>query len=94
MWVAKRPLAEEEMELTMLLMFSGAGFVDPLSAADLDRYEKRTIAGKTVAVGAAGLVAQNEHQRGLPYLYQTDDYLFIVVTEDDAWAEEAIAALP
>lgn len=93
-WVAKRPLAEEEIELTMLLMFSGAGFIDPFSAADLDRYDKRAVAGKAVSVGTAGMVAQNEHQRGRPYLYQTDDYLFIVVTEDDAWAEEALAALP
>jgi hypothetical protein len=42
-WVAKRPVAEEEIELTMFLMFSGAGFVDPAGADDLDRYDKRTI---------------------------------------------------
>jgi hypothetical protein len=54
----------------------------------------RTIAGKTVHAGSADMVEQNNHQRGIPYLYQGDGYMFLVLTDDPAWAEEALAALP
>jgi hypothetical protein len=54
----------------------------------------RTIAGKTVHVGSADMVEQVDHQRGIPYLYQGDGYVFLVLTDDPAWAEEALAALP
>lgn len=93
-WAAKRPTAEAEIELTALLMFSAAGFIDPLQARGLGTYDTRTIAGKPVHVGSALMVEQNDHQRGVPYLYQNDDYMFLVLSEAPAWAEEALAALP
>jgi hypothetical protein len=93
-WAAQRPIAEGEIELAAFLMFGAADFTDPVAAGDLDRYDKRTIAGKVVYVGSPDMVEQNEHQRGRPYLYENDDYMFLVLTDDDAWAEEALAALP
>ena len=53
-----------------------------------------TIAGKQVYVGTADMLAQDTHQRGRPYLYQTDRYVFLVITDDDAWAAGAIGQLP
>lgn len=93
-WAAKRPIAETETELSAFLMFAAAGFTEPATAGDLERYDARTIGGKSVYVGPKHLVRQDEHQRGVPYLYQNDDYMFLILTEDPAWAEEALAALP
>ena len=75
-------------------LFGAAGFSQPFAAGNLDLYDVRMIGGKTVHVGSADMVNQNDHQRGIPYLYENDDYTFLVLSEDPAWAEEAIAALP
>jgi hypothetical protein len=91
---ASRPSSDEEIQVTMLLLFAGAGFGDPLGAADLGRYERRTIHSRTVYVGTVEMLAQTEHSRGRPYLYQTDDAMYLVVTDSDDWADQAIAALP
>jgi hypothetical protein len=58
--------------------------------------EDRVIGGKEVAVGPLDVIRQTEHQRGRPYLYGSTalDVSFIVITDDEAWAEEAIRALP
>ena len=58
--------------------------------------EERVIGGKTVEVGPTDLLIQNEHQRGRPYLYGSEalDTSFVVISEDEAWAEEAIRQLP
>jgi hypothetical protein len=58
--------------------------------------EDREIGGKEVAVGPLDVIRQTEHQRGRPYLYGSTalDVSFIVITDDEAWAEEAIRALP
>ena len=40
------------------------------------------------------MLDQTEHIRGRPYLYQTDDAMYLVVTDDDKWALEAIKQLP
>lgn len=58
--------------------------------------EDRVIGGKTVGVGSPDLLVQSEHQRGRPYLYGSEalDTSFIVITDDEAWAEEAIRQLP
>jgi hypothetical protein len=93
-WAAKRPIAEAEIELTTVMMFGAAGFTRPFAAGNLDLYDVRVIGGKTVHVGSADMVDQNDHQRGIPYLYENDDYMFLVLSEDPAWAEEALAGLP
>ena len=40
------------------------------------------------------MLLQSEDQRGTPYLYQNDEAMFIVIADDEAWAEEAIGGLP
>jgi hypothetical protein len=47
-----------------------------------------------VYVGNIGMIAQSEHIRGTPYLIDTPDFGLIVVTDDPAWAEDAISQLP
>jgi hypothetical protein len=89
-----RPTKDSEIEAAMTLLFGLIGFTDIQNAPDLTRYQKRSIADHTVYVGDAGMLRQDEHQRGRPYLYQTDDDLFLIVTDDDAWAEDAISQLP
>ena len=44
--------------------------------------------------GSVEMVAQNEHQRGVPYLYESGAAEFVVITELEAWAEEVFANLP
>ncbi len=63
-------------------------------AADLSAYQEETISGKQIFVGETAMVSQTEHSRGRPYLYQTDDQVFVVITDDRAWAEEALEQLP
>ncbi|MDH4112503.1 MAG: hypothetical protein OEV60_07455 [Actinomycetota bacterium] len=72
---------------------AAAGFTRDTDAWDL---EDREIGGKEVAVGPLDLIHQTEHERGRPYLYGSTalDVSFIVITDDEAWAEEAIRALP
>jgi hypothetical protein len=56
----------------------------------------RLVGDRRVSVGPTDLLVQNEHQRGRPYLYGSTalDTSFIVITDDDAWAAEAISQLP
>jgi hypothetical protein len=93
-YAASRPLAADEIALSSLVLFGGGAFVDMSTADDLRTYQQATIAGKPVFVGDGAMLKQSEHQRGAPYLYQTDDAMFLVITEDRAWAEEAFAELP
>jgi len=89
-----RPFADDEVALALYLLFGGAGFHDIEAAMHFSTYEQRTIAGKEVYVGTADMLDQGEHQRGRPYLYQNDHDVFLVITDDDAWAADAIGQLP
>ena len=93
-FAAARPRHEEEIALALFLLFGGAQFHDLSKLGDLTGYDEQKIGGKGVAVGTVDMLKQSEHQRGRPYLYQNDDYMFLVVTDDDAWAADAIAQLP
>jgi hypothetical protein len=93
-WVATRPLDEDEIGLALYLLLGGAGYYDVAAGVDMDNYKEQAISGKDVRVGTEGMLPQGEHQRGRPYLYQTEDYMFVVVTDDDAWAADAIGQLP
>jgi hypothetical protein len=93
-FVAGRPQDADQITVALVLMFAGAGFHDASGQVDLTGYEERTIAGKQVYVGTADLLDQGEHQRGKPYLYQTDTNMFMVVADDDHWATDALAQLP
>jgi hypothetical protein len=72
---------------------AGAGFTRDTDAWDL---EERVVGDKTVGVGGLDLLVQTERQRGKPYLYGSValDVSFIVITDDETWAEEAIRKLP
>jgi hypothetical protein len=91
---AGRPRDEREISLALYLMLGGAAFHNVAEATDLSRYRMQAIGGKRVAVGTEAMLDQNEHQRGRPYLYQTDDYMFLIITDDDAWAADALRQLP
>ena len=93
-YAAVRPDDEAEIALALVLLLAGGGFPDPASASDLSRYEEVTVAGKQVYAGSLEMVHQDTHQRGRPFLYQTDDHMFLVITDDDAWATDAIGQLP
>jgi hypothetical protein len=45
-------------------------------------------------VGDASLLEQSEHQHGQPYFYETSHHLFVVITDERAWAEDALKQLP
>jgi hypothetical protein len=91
---ASRPIDENEIDLNLALLLGGGGFDDLSVGFELKGFDKRTIGGKEVFVGTAAMLTQNQHQRGRPYLYQTDDTMFLIITDDEAWAREALAALP
>jgi hypothetical protein len=93
-FVVGRPQKQAEVETALFLLFGLVGFLDVENAPDLSRYQERSIADHSVYVGDPGMLRQTEHQRGRPYLYQTDDYMFLIITDDDRWAEEAIGQLP
>jgi hypothetical protein len=93
-YAANRPQSEDEIGLTLLLLLGGAAYRDGEAGANLDDYEQVTIAGKRVYVGTSDMLDQTEHQRGKPYYYDTDDAMFIVITDDEGWATEAIGSLP
>ena len=91
---ASRPLDENEIDLNLALLLGGGGFLDLAAGFELEGFEMRTIGGKEVFVGTDEMLEQNRHQRGRPYLYQTDDTMFLVITDDDAWAREALGKIP
>jgi hypothetical protein len=93
-FAAARAATDKEIGLALFLMFAGARFRDPVTAVDLSGYEERTIAGKQVYVGTVGIVGQDEHQRGRPYVYQNDAYVFLIIADEESWATDAIAQLP
>ena len=93
-YAAVQPMNDAEVALVLDLLFGGAGYKDIAGGSDLSNYQVKTIAGKQVYVGTVDMLTQDTHQRGRPYLYQTDAFMFLVVTDQDAWAAEAVGQLP
>jgi hypothetical protein len=91
-YAASRPQDPDAHELALSLLLGGSGYRD--WPVDLSRFEPRELGDRMVFVGTADMVSQSEHQRGRPWLYQTASTMFLIVTDDDAWAEEAIGQLP
>lgn len=89
---AARPSAADEAEAAVFFLLDGAGFKDPF--VDLADYQPREVDGRTYFAGTPDMILQSEHQRGRPFLYQVDSVLFVIITDDDAWAEETIRGLP
>jgi hypothetical protein len=92
-FAALRP-PQDDANLPLLLLLGGAGYRDIEAGMDLRNYQERTISGKRVHVGTPTMINQDRHQRGRPYLYQTETHMFLVLTDNDAWATDAIAQLP
>jgi hypothetical protein len=53
-----------------------------------------TVGGREVYVNRTDVVPQTEHQRGRFYWYSTETHEYLVLTEDEAWAADAISQLP
>jgi len=85
------PKDESEQKLAIALFSSAVGITTSIDPATLDQ---QTVGGKDVLVGTTSQMIQSEHQRGLPYLYETPRHFYIVVTDDPAWAADALRQLP
>jgi hypothetical protein len=53
-----------------------------------------SVGNKDVYVNRTDVVPQTEHQQGRFYWYTTDTYEFLVLTDDEAWAADALSQLP
>jgi hypothetical protein len=93
-FAAARTYNADEINLASWLMFGGAMFKDATAAGNLALYDEQTIAGRDVWVGTEDMLEQSTHQRGRPYLYQTETTMYLVITDDEAWAADAIRQLP
>jgi hypothetical protein len=87
-----KPPDTDEIDFVLVLLIGAVGFVD-LASADLAGFDERVIHARTVTVGTESMLIQDQHQRGKPYWYETRDHIFVIVTDDEAWAEEAIGKL-
>jgi len=92
-FAAYRPQANAEIDVALGLLLQGAGYRNGVTV-DLSQFEPRELGDRVAFVGTTDMVTQSEHQRGRPWLYQTDSAMFLVITDDDAWAEDAIRQLP
>ena len=59
-----------------------------------DQWPQRNRYELKAYVGRPDMLRQSEHRRGSPYLYQTDAYMFLLITDDEAWAEDALQQMP
>jgi hypothetical protein len=48
-------------------------------------FTTESLGGKSVLRGTTAMVDQTAHVRGLPYLYNSGDVRYVVVTDDPAW---------
>jgi hypothetical protein len=88
------PFNYDERDLAMGLFRNSIGFIESRRAVNLGLYRDEVVGGRAVRVGGEWMMEQDEHQRGRPYLVETGDYVFVIVTDDEAWAADAIAQLP
>lgn len=93
-FAARLPADDDERWLGAVAIFRAANYLDPEDPPEDDAYEDATIGGKAVGVGTAAMLRQTAHIRGRPYLYRSGEIAFIVVTDDPAWAADALARLP
>ena len=57
-WAANRPVDEDELNLTLILLFGGAGYHDVAAGIDPRNYTPQTIAGKEVYVGTDAMLTR------------------------------------
>jgi hypothetical protein len=59
-----------------------------------ETWSDATLGGKKVLVGNEQMVHQDAHHRGKPYVHIGTGSIYAVIADDEAWAREAIEALP
>jgi hypothetical protein len=59
-----------------------------------DNWRDDLVGGRKVFVGNSAMVSQDRHHRGIPYIYLTKTCIYALISDDAAWAEEAIRSLP
>jgi hypothetical protein len=59
-----------------------------------ENWRDEVIAGRPVLVGNPDMVPQDGHKSGRPYVFLGAVPLYALITDDEAWAAEAIAGLP
>jgi hypothetical protein len=91
--VVPRSADQETSDLRLFFLERSIGVLD-MQTFDLNALSSMTVRGKSVLVGPAGLLQQDDHQRGGLYWYESADYTFAVVTDDPAWAADALRQLP
>ena len=69
----------------------GAFLVDDPTAGT---FTTMSLGGKQVMRGTVAMIAQSIHERGLPYIYDVGDVRFVVITDSEAWAADALQQLP
>ena len=60
---------------------------------DVAGFREANIEGKQVLVGETAGVDQTEHAHGRPYVWNSPTVHYLVVTDDESWAIEALRAL-
>ncbi len=80
-------------EFAFYFFLRSIGVLDPESF-DFSNLTSQVLVGKEILFAPPELLAQTEHTRGGAYLHDAGDYLFAVLTDDLAWAEDALSQLP
>jgi len=65
-----------------------------LDHPEAGKFTSESLGGKTVKRGTIAMIDQTAHVHGLPYLYDSGDVRYMVVTDDPAWAADALRQLP
>ena len=91
--VLRYPEDQTTNEFAIYLFWGSIGVLDPESL-DLFALTSQVVGGKEVLYAPPELLDQSEHSRGGAYLRDAGDYLFAVLTDDLAWAEDALTQLP
>jgi len=68
----------------------GLGIDHPEAGA----WKEARVGGKAVLVGSEAMFDQGEHVRGRPYVYNSGSTRFLVATDHEAWAADALRQLP
>jgi len=97
--VAGRSSVDDPPYFVMAISLAGATagemptemFIDYPSAGS---FTPTLVGGKHVDVGVEAMFDQTEHLRGQPYVYSRGNVRFIVITDDNDWAADALSQLP
>ena len=89
--VMEAPTHDATAELAFSLFLGNIGVLD-VATFNKD-LELATVSGKEIWILDAEFMAQDEHQAGSAYLYDTGDLIYAVITDDEAWAADALSQL-